>query len=71
MRREERRRSIFEMYIGEIVESLGKLTRVDRKKLQKQLLQLAKEHTGNGAEEAEAYIVPTKRVRTESDEEES
>ncbi len=69
-RREERRRSIFEMYIGEIVESLGKLTRVDRKKLQKQLSALAAQHTGNGAEEAEAYVAPIRRARSRPDEEE-
>jgi DNA topoisomerase-6 subunit B len=58
-RREERRRSIFEMYIGEIVESLGKLTQADRKKLQTALMQLSRQHTGDGAEEAQAYIAPS------------
>jgi DNA topoisomerase-6 subunit B len=69
-RREERRRGIFEMYIGEIVESLGKLTRIDRKKLQKDLALLAAKHTGDGASEAEAYVAATKRVRARPDEEE-
>jgi DNA topoisomerase VI subunit B len=68
-RRELRRRSIFEMYIGELVESLGKLTRVDRKKLQKELAALAAQHTGDGAEEAAPIIAATKRVREVVDEE--
>jgi len=68
-RRELRRRSIFEMYIGELVESLGKLARVDRKKLQKELAALAAQHTGDGAEEAAPIIAATKRVREGVDEE--
>ncbi len=67
-RREERRRGIFEMYIGELVESLGKLTRTDRKKLQAKLLELARQHTGDGGEEALAYVAPTRRVRRHDDE---
>ncbi|HZM16447.1 MAG TPA: DNA topoisomerase VI subunit B [Candidatus Krumholzibacteria bacterium] len=65
-RREERRRSIFEMYIGELVESLGKLTQTDRKKLQAKLLELARQHTGDAGEAATAYVAPSRRVRVES-----
>lgn len=61
-RHEQRRRSIFEMYIGELVESLGKLTKVDRQKLQKDLLILARQHTGDGDEDVQAMIAPTKKV---------
>ena len=61
-RREERRRGIFEMYIGEIVESLTKLTAADRKKLQEKLQQLARRHTGDAGKEAEAYVAPTRRT---------
>ena len=65
-RREERRRSIFEMYIGELVEALGKLTKVDRKQLQAELAKLARQHTGDAGAAAEAYVAPTRRVRSES-----
>ncbi|MFO0981375.1 MAG: DNA topoisomerase VI subunit B [Planctomycetota bacterium] len=45
-RNEARRRSIFEMYIGELVEALHRLTRSDRRRLQKKLEELARRHTG-------------------------
>jgi DNA topoisomerase-6 subunit B len=63
-RHELRRRSIFEMYIGELVEALGKLTPVDRQKLQRDLLALAHQHTGDADADAEvaAILKPTKRV---------
>jgi len=67
-RHEQRRRSIFEMYIGELVQSLGKLTPVDRRKLQQDLLVLARQHTGDGDVEVEAIVKPTKRVAKRDDE---
>jgi len=67
-RREERRRSIFEMYIGELVESLGKLTRTNRERLQKQLLKLAAQHTDLGDENLEAAVQGTRRVHKQADE---
>jgi DNA topoisomerase-6 subunit B len=45
-RHEAKRRSIFELYCGELVESLHKLTGKDKKRLEKQLLELARKHTG-------------------------
>ncbi|MBI5480961.1 MAG: DNA topoisomerase VI subunit B [Deltaproteobacteria bacterium] len=50
-RNQEKRRSIFELYIGELVESVHKLTPVDRRKLQQQLLGLASKFTGQQEEE--------------------
>jgi DNA topoisomerase-6 subunit B len=67
-RHELRRRSIFEMYIGELVESLGKLTPVDRKQLQKDLLVLAHKHTGDSDADVAAIVQATKRVRKRDDE---
>jgi DNA topoisomerase-6 subunit B len=64
-KREERRRGIFAMYIGELVESLGNLTRVDRSQLQKDLSRLAARHT-DGDAEAEAVVVPTRSLRGRS-----
>jgi DNA topoisomerase-6 subunit B len=61
-RHEQRRRSIFEMYIGELVESLGKLTATDRGKLQRDLLALARKHTGDEDAEVEAMLAPTTKV---------
>ena len=43
--REGQRRKIWERYIDELVQSLGKLTRVDRKKLRAELLAMTKEKT--------------------------
>ncbi|MFQ5601321.1 MAG: DNA topoisomerase VI subunit B, partial [Candidatus Krumholzibacteriia bacterium] len=65
---DERRRSIFEMYIGELVDSLGKLTRVNRQKLQKELLAIARRHTGDGNADTEAAVGPTRRVAKRADE---
>jgi len=48
------------------VESLGKLTKVDRKQLQADLAKLARQHTGDVSAAAEAYVAPTRRVRSES-----
>ena len=67
-RHELRRRSIFEMYIGELVESLGKLTPVDRAKLQRDLAALARKHTGDGDEDVAAMLTATKRVVKRGDE---
>jgi DNA topoisomerase-6 subunit B len=67
-RHELRRRSIFEMYIGELVESLGKLTPVDRAKLQKDLLTMARQHTGDGDEDLDAIVAATKKVAKRDDE---
>lgn len=61
-RHELRRRSIFEMYIGELVESLGKLTPIDRAKLQKDLLSLVRKHTGDDDEDVALAVGPTKKV---------
>jgi DNA topoisomerase-6 subunit B len=67
-RHELRRRSIFEMYIGELVESLGRLTQVDRQRLQKDLLVLARKHTGDGNEDVQAIVAPSKKVAKRPDE---
>jgi DNA topoisomerase-6 subunit B len=67
-RNEERRRSIFEMYIGELVQSLGNLTRTNRERLQKQLLALSAKHTDLGDENLEAVLQGTRRVRKEAHE---
>ena len=67
-RHELRRRSIFEMYIGELVESLGKLTPVDRAKLQRDLAALARKHTGDSDEDVAAMLTATKRVVKRGDE---
>jgi DNA topoisomerase-6 subunit B len=67
-RNEERRRSIFEMYIGELVESLGKLTRTNRERLQKQLLALSAKHTDLGDENLEAVLQGTRKVRKQAHE---
>jgi DNA topoisomerase-6 subunit B len=61
-RNEMRRRSIFEMYVGELVESLGKLTPVDRAKLQRDLLSLVRQHTGDGDEDAVLAATPSRKV---------
>jgi DNA topoisomerase VI subunit B len=50
-RNQDKRRSIFELYIGELVTSVHKLTPVDRPKLQKQLMVLASKFTGQQEEE--------------------
>jgi len=67
-RHELRRRSIFEMYIGELVESLGKLTPVDRAKLQRDLAMLARKHTGDSDEDVAAMLATTKRVAKRGEE---
>jgi DNA topoisomerase-6 subunit B len=67
-RHELRRRSIFEMYIGELVESLGKLTPVDRAKLQRDLAVLARKHTGDSDEDVAAMLAATKRVTARAEE---
>jgi DNA topoisomerase-6 subunit B len=70
-RREERRRGIFEMYIGELVESLGKLTRVNRRELQKQLVRMAAQATGQAdAADVEAAIGASRTVQARADEQE-
>jgi hypothetical protein len=56
------------MYIGELVESLGKLTPVDRRKLQQDLMTLARQHTGDGDEDAALAIAPTRKVAQRDDE---
>jgi DNA topoisomerase-6 subunit B len=62
-RHEQRRRSIFEMYIGELVESLGKLTPVDRARLQQDLMAMARKHTGDeDAADVLAAVGPTRKV---------
>ena len=67
-RHELRRRSIFEMYIGELVDSLGKLTPVDRVKLQKDLLMLVRKHTGDENEDVDLAVGPSKKVVKRADE---
>jgi DNA topoisomerase VI subunit B len=66
-RNQEKRRSVFELYIGELVESVNKLTPVDRKKLQKQLLGLASTFTGQQEEAEEVLeaggVVPDRKVK--------
>ena len=57
-RLEARRRSVFELYIGELVASLHALTGTSVKKLQDGLMQMAQRHTG-GDVAAEAGIEPT------------
>ena len=63
LRRQERdklqakRRGIFEVYIGELVASLGKLTGADQRRLHRQLLTMAQKHTG-GEEAAEQAGIP-------------
>ncbi|HEV8320768.1 MAG TPA: DNA topoisomerase VI subunit B [Myxococcota bacterium] len=52
-RHEAKRRSIFELYCGELVESLHSLTGREKKKLKQQLLDLAKKHTGFDEDEDE------------------
>jgi DNA topoisomerase-6 subunit B len=47
-----KRRSIFEVYVGELVESLNKLTGADKKRLHNQLLRMTGRHTAG--EEAAA-----------------
>jgi hypothetical protein len=56
------------MYIGELVESLGKLTPVDRRKLQQDLIVLAHKHTGDSDEEVAAMLQATKKVTARDDE---
>ena len=67
-RNELRRRSIFEMYVGELVESLGKLTPVDRRKLQDDLMILVRKHTGDENEDALLAAAPGRKVVTREDE---
>jgi DNA topoisomerase-6 subunit B len=66
-RNQEKRRSIFELYIGELVASVHKLTPVDRPRLQKQLLGLASKFTGQQEEAEEALeaggVVPDRKVK--------
>jgi DNA topoisomerase-6 subunit B len=57
-RLEAKRRSIFEVYIGELVEALHKLTAVERKRLHKQLAAMSMRHTG-GIEAAEMAGIDT------------
>jgi len=56
------------MYIGELVESLGKLTPIDRRKLQQDLLVLAHKHTGDSDEDVAAILQATKKVTARDDE---
>ncbi len=67
-RHDQRRRSIFEMYIGELVDSLDKLTKVDRPALQKDLLLLAHKHTGDGNEDVALVVGASKAVEKRDDE---
>jgi len=70
LRRQERdklqakRRGIFEVYIGELVASLGKLTGADQKRLHRQLLTMAQKHTG-GEEAAEQAGIPLEEQQQE------
>jgi DNA topoisomerase-6 subunit B len=62
LRRKERamlqakRRGIFEVYIGELIAALHKLTGADQKKLHRQLREMAQRHTGQEEAAAEAGI---------------
>jgi len=71
-KREERRRGIFEMYIGELVQSLGKLTPINRRELQKQLVGMATAQTRNGAADIDevAAIAPSHAEQVVPEEEE-
>jgi len=62
LRRQERdklqakRRGIFEVYVGELVASLVKLTGADQKRLHTQLLGMAQKHTGGEEAAAQADL---------------
>ncbi len=62
-RLDARRKSIFEMYIGELCASLHNLTGTPVKTLQAKLYELATEHTGGDAVSAEAGIAPSVKHR--------
>ena len=65
-RMEARRRSIFELYIGELVHSLHDLTGSSADRLQRELGRMALKHTGGAALAEEAGITPgDKSVETE------
>ena len=63
---ERKRRSIFEMYIGELSRALSELTGASGARLQKQLTEMAVRHTG-GIEAAEEGGVTTGPGETEAD----
>ncbi|HEY3357648.1 MAG TPA: DNA topoisomerase VI subunit B [Polyangia bacterium] len=66
-RNQAKRRSIFEVYIGELVEAVARLTPVQKAKLQGQLMTLANKYTGAEDEDAalEAGGVKADRAATE------
>ena len=57
-RLEAKRRSIFEMYIGELTVALASLTGASANRLQKRLTEMAATHTGGDAAAAEAGVAP-------------
>jgi DNA topoisomerase-6 subunit B len=64
VRNAERRRGIFQMYIGELVQSLGNLTPINQRELQKQLMDMAIASTGQAGDEedVQAAIGPSRLV---------
>ena len=70
-RNEQRRRGIFKMYIGELVQSLGNLTPINRRELQKQLMSMAVASTGQLENDVdlEAAVSASHRVEATDEEE--
>jgi DNA topoisomerase-6 subunit B len=64
VRNAERRRGIFQMYIGELVQSLGNLTPINQRELQKQRMDMAIASTGQAGDEedVQAAIGPSRLV---------
>jgi DNA topoisomerase VI subunit B len=64
-RLEARRRSVFELYIGELVVALSQLTSASPKKLQQLLLTMSQRHTGGEEAAIEAGVEPSLRTEVE------
>jgi DNA topoisomerase-6 subunit B len=59
-RNEARRRSLFELYIGELAEALHRLTKKNKKTLHQNLKALARRYTGVDGEDVELALAPSR-----------
>jgi DNA topoisomerase-6 subunit B len=64
--RENQRRGVFERYIGELVESVGKITRVDRDRMRRDLLAMATQKTERADEVLDEDGRPIERQSAEA-----